>query len=546
MNVTWYIDEYFHYVIFVFCIVYLIIMWSLKIIYNFWYSQPLSLRVSPYWWWYAISYSLGKNPRIVSIRHPLSNNIQSISLRSNNSLFIPFIYNVNNENIKVYHTSKISRTYDIESIPFSEIAHLINTSRYHDHGSFIGNCSRDFLCPYVDAERFALTTTNDTHGLSPFVGVYYRKTYTQNTQNTVKELLTVEGASFLLPRQKLEYNIQDSRYNREKPAVITTIYVCDFSIWNHTLLTEHQSLELLETTEYFQKSREIAGELTLYRYSKIPWFVVPFSTVYSYGISLDSLFSTTHSAKLQFKYEHIGTLLVKVTSVNFDIFYRFMNECSRDFRCSILHPISHIQHLVNTGLYTIYILILNNTVVLSVYIFAPSWLKSLETSRHTARFIRKKQATKSHRDHIRTIHERISKTSTALVKYLPSKDEPQYDRSGKRIRPSETNKSLEHSHQSFEIPRLLSSFYSKHHCDSRSFVKGFLDASRDLTKSSSYITSNNTGMFTHLIIDTFAHNHILLDHITNIVSPLWIDKWYYVMYNGSIHTELLCKDILIV
>ena len=530
-------------------------MWSLKIVYNFWYSQPLSLRVSPYWWWSAISYSLGKNPQIVSIRNPLSIIPSISSLHSNNkTLFIPFIYNVNNENIKVYHTSKISRTCDIESIPFSEIAHLINTSRYHDHGSFIGNCSRDFICPYVDSERFALTTTYDTHGLSPFIGVYYRKTYTtqnptQNpTQNTVKELLTVEGASFLLPRQKIEYNIHHSRHNREKPAEITTIYVCDFSIWNHTLLTEHQSLELLETTEYFQKSREIAGELTLYRYSKIPWFVVPFSTVYSYGISLDSLFSI-HSTKIQFKYEHIGTILVKVTSVNFDIFYRFMNECSRDFRCSILHPITHIQHLVNTGLYTIYILLLNNTVVLSAYIFAPSWLKSLETSTHTSRFIRKKNATKSHRDRIRAIHERISKTSTALVKYLPPKDEPRYDLSGKRIHISDNNKSLEHSPQPLEIPRLLSSFHSKHHCDLHSFVKGFLDASIDLTKSS-YITSNNTSkntrIFTDIIIDTFAHNHILLDQITNIISPLWIDKWYYVMYNGSIHTELLCKDILIV
>jgi hypothetical protein len=471
---------------------------------------------------------------------------------------LPFIRNVNRKNIKVYHSyennrlteDKFSRTYTIETIPFTDIVDLINTARYNETGSLISEVSRDFVVSCVDYERFALTVNSHTHGLSPFVGVYYRRTYNNNNKNGIDiiDMDTVEGLSILLPRQKIEYDIVGkNKNNRTTNPVITTIYVCDHYIWNDMLLTEDQSLELLETTEYFQKSLETAGEITLYRYSKIPWFIIPFTTVYTYGISLASLLynENIRNKMNQYKYAHTGTILVKVTSVNFDIFYRFIDEYSRDFRCSILNPISHIQHLVETGLYNIYILVVNKTLVISAYIFGPSWVKSLETKNMNHKYQSKKRKIRTYSDRIHEIHTRISETSTALVKYLPPKKVNQYDLSGKRIRTIEERESLEHTTTTqLDIPRLMSSIRLKRACDLATFVAGFLDASRDLTKSLNInITSKKN---TSLIVDTFAHNYMILDEINKLITPLWIDKWYYVMYNANIHTEVLCKDTLII
>jgi hypothetical protein len=551
MNIVWY-DEYTYYIIFVICIIYLIIIATLKIKYKFWYSQPISLRVSPYWWWSNIynSASSSTSSYLLSKQYNLSNT----------STILPFIHNVNRKNIKVYHSyennrlteDKFSRTYTIETIPFTDIVDLINTARYNETGSLISEVSRDFVVSCVDYERFALTVNSHTHGLSPFVGVYYRRTYNNNNKNgiDISEMDTVEGVSILLPRQKIEYDIvgkNKNKNNRTTNPVITTIYVCDHYIWNDMLLTEDQSLELLETTEYFQKSLETAGEITLYRYSKIPWFIIPFTTVYTYGISLASLLynENIHNKMNHYKYAHTGTILVKVTSLNFDIFYRFIDECSRDFRCSILNPISHIQHLVDTGLYNIYILVVNKTLVISAYIFGPSWVKSLETKNMNHKYQSKKRKIRTYSDRIHEIHTRISETSTALVKYLPPKKVNQYDLSGKRIRTIEERESLEHTTTSqVDIPRLMSSIRLKRACDLATFVAGFLDASRDLTKSLNInITSKKN---TSLIVDTFAHNYMILDEINKLITPLWIDKWYYVMYNANIHTEVLCKDTLII
>jgi hypothetical protein len=359
----------------------------------------------------------------------------------------------------------------------------------------------------------------------------------------------VEGASFLLPRQKIEYNIH-LKDSTKRQSITTTIYVCDHYIWNHLLLTEQQSLELLETTEYFQKSREIAGEITLYRYSSIPVVVVPFTTVYTYGISLAALLQNGNGYHelAKYKYSQIGTVLVKVTSVNFDIFCRFIIEQTRDFRCNIIHPLSHLQHLVDSSLYHIYMLIVNDTLVVSTYIFGPSWLKSIETSiPSTSPFRSKKRNIRTHKERIKNIHDRISNTSTALVKYLAPKKTMQYDLSGKLIRnTNDENHDNNHKHTQkgrTDIPRLISSIQSKQNCDIGTFISGFINASRDLTKSLDITSNNNT---TTLIIDTFSHNYIILDTINNFIPPIWIDKWYYVMYNANIHTELLCKDLFFI
>lgn len=563
------------YILVLCCIVYLIVMALLKIKYRFWYSQPLSFRFSPYLLLYRFIPSFmssSSSSYFTSIQNNLSNT--RVSTYNNTKIVVyPFIQHVNYTNICVYSNydnikSTIYRCTDVNSIPFGDIVKLLNNQMTMN--IYNSNNMNNNIVPYFDFDRFSQSITGDTHGLSPFVGIYYRRSFntTNNTDTITKSDITsddihdldeVQGVSVLLPRQKIEYDInKKSQRNAilHKPSNklgildddkrICTIYVCEHLAWNRVLLQEPQSIELLETTEYIQKSREIAGEQTLYKYSSIPLFVVPFTTCYSYGISIDRI--NVLGSEYERKNMKAGILLVKVSSVNIDMFYNFINECSIDFRCSIQNVISHIQHLVDKNVYHIYMLVMNKTLVLSTYIFGPSWTRCIQKDTSNVFITRPVRKMRSHRDRIEKVREHIVNTSTALVKYLPPVDRPIYDISGKRI----NTKSIEHielndrisaHNHTTTIPKLISSI-QKCDCDLNLFLYGFFSATRDLAASLNLSTQSNNNNI--MVIDTIAHNYRIIDEINRHFAPLWIDKWYYIMYNANIHQELLCKDLFMV
>jgi len=411
----------------------------------------------------------------------------------------------------------------------------------------------DTVRPYYNYDYFSQSITIDTHGLSPFIGVCYRKTFKKNISssiginNIVDEFNEVQGISVLLPRQKIEYDITNKK-NILSTARISTLYVCEHLAWNNRLLNEQQTIELLETTEYIQKSREISGEQTLYRYSSIPFFIVPFTIGYTYGISIDQINILEKDWNKNI-IDGGDIILVKVSSVNMEMFYNFINECSIDFRCSIRNAISHIQHLVDKHIYQIYMLVLNKTIVLSTYIFGPSWTTCVIKDTPNEFTKRPARRMRSQRERIEKVREHIANTSTALVKYLPPADKPKYDISGKRIH----TKSIEHAEMSDRIladipnytrtiPKLISSIQN-YNCELNLFLYGFFKSIRDLTDSLNISTQSNNNI---MVIDTIAHNYRIIDEINRHFPPLWIDKWYYVMYNANIHKELSCKDLFMV
>lgn len=583
---------FFYYVIVLICVIYLICIALLKLKYGYWYSQPLTFRFSPSW-------TFGKDTSASCFTSPKNRLTVSYSVSpslSSSTPIYPFITHLNFTNMRVYfnrdrfRNNKISRDSDINSIPFENITDLLNNTRFSASHNTI---------PCYHFERLAQCITEDTHGLSAFVGIYYRPTLSvynkNNNMNTsdvsaltdsIHEYDEIQGVSVLLPREKIEYNASSFT-----PASITAIYVCEHLAWNRGLLNDDESLELLETTEYIQKSREIAGEQTLYRYSDIPWFVTPFSVIYSYGISIEHLLSSSHTMEISRASEYkagVGVMLVKVSSVNFDMFYTFINDCSRDFRCSIRNPISHIQHLVHVGIYHIYMLVMNKTLVISAYIFGPSWEKlqtqvsSSQNSMYETQSRRKGNHRRNRnpivvpqRDRIKQIRDHISETSTALVKNLQDKVVPKYDLAGKRINANPAFKSIEHQKLKerksakrpgsgsgvnkpnielleYELPRMLSSVQNKRVCSLPAFIYGFMEAARDfiMVKNGAGtgaggragINNNNNIM----IIDSVAHNYRILDELNNKIAPLWVDKWYYVMYNAEIRQQLLCKDLFMI
>ena len=539
---------FFHYVLCILCALYLIAVAVLKFKYYYWYQQPLTFRFSVRRFWAA-----RRSNTFTSTMNPLGDVIGG-SVGGAAAVVYPFITNVNYENVKVYSTAAISRSLPWDDI-IQGIAELLNKNHKvvvnNGTSAAASSSSHSATIPYTHHERLACILSNETHGLAAFVGVY--RTRLPAERGVAGD---IHGVCILTPRIKIERDLTIQEASSAAPPLSTSIYVCDHLAWSRYDISDRDGLELLETTEYIQKSREIAGEQTLYRYNEIPWFVIPFTTVYTYALSLERLISPA-DGRAGVAIGH--TAVIKVSSVNFALFYAFINECSRDFRCSILNEITHLQHLIQSGIYQVYMLLLNKTRVLSVYIYGPSWAQaspeSLDDASKKHRDTVHKKKTRGNR--IERLHNYISQTSTAVVKYLPPVIPAKYDLSGKRVGISRKGAAgtgaataaaaaaTDVYDPSAEIPRLLSSVRNKQHCETQVFVNGFIDS----LKMRCHGTGAGTGT---VLIDTIAHNYIIIDEIvrsdtadvTSVVR--WSNKWYYVLYNAIIHRELLCKDLFMI
>jgi hypothetical protein len=195
-------------------------------------------------------------------------------------------------------------------------------------------------------------------------------------------------------------------------------------------------------------------------------------------------------------------------------------------------------------------LLLNKIRVIAVYIFESSWMKVKPiTPFHTKP---RSHRIKTRGNRISSLHDHISRTSTAVVKYLPPVIPPKYDKMGRRIKEkmssSHENRSSDVTNindtSSDDILLLKSSIRDKTLCENDLFVRGFMAAVYDMTQSNR--STNNT----YISIDTLAHNHMIVDVIKGIYSSSWkmvsSHKWYYILYNAIVHQEIMCKDVCII
>jgi|Laugresu1bdmlbsd_1035121.scaffolds.fasta_scaffold00002_18 hypothetical protein len=521
-SITTYLSPFlFHYIILFIIVLFIVCVCVLKFKYLYWYSQPLTFRFT-----FRRFGGGGEGKYRTNVMNSLS-----LADRCYNAVVYSFLHHVNHTSVRVYRGTD-------EDTPFDKIAGLLERA---DSEIVIPGPGRREM-------TLRLILSQDTFGLSAFIGVMYDVRY--YTSDTIR----IKGVSIITPRIMISFGSSSTAVAHRS----VSIYMCEYLVWGKYTVSERETLELLETTEYIQKAREIAGEQTLYRYREIPWFVIPFTTVYSYTFSTEEteLRKGSKGAPLKSGLPSLtnGTTVVPVSSVNFALFYSFINECTRDFRCIILNELTQLQSLVSHGLYRIYMMLVNNVRVVAVYIFTPSMIhtdlltslasRSSSTTSTSSKINKKK--TKGNR--IDDIHDYVSKTSTALVKYLPPVISPKYDAFGKRVKPTDTTSVSEKtSRKSNEdvVLRLISSIQHKTLCDNNDFIKGFQFATTHLTSLS---RSRNCVM-----IDTLAHNYRLIDGLLATNTPVvhsWKlssqDKWYYILYNAIIHQETLCKDILIV
>ena len=512
----------FHYIIVFVCVTFITSVCILKFKYLYWYSQPITF-------WFTIRRWFRGG---TSIMNPLS-----LAERCNNAIVYPFLHFVRHDIVRVYGGGGGDGLSPISDAPYERIAEFLSRRDTETPSSSETSCiPRDTL--YIPRDSLEFILSQDTYGLSAFIGILTGQV--DNTTPAIKgDNTPIKGVCILTPRIMLSFGPSSTS---SLPPQSVSIYVCDHLAWSKYITSERESLALLETTEYIQKSREIAGEQTLYRYREIPGFVIPFTTVYTYTFAARTAASAAAALGA-------GISIIPVSVANFAIFYAFVNEHLRDFRCCILHELSILQSLVQIGIYRIYMLLLNQVRVMAVYIFAPSWMKVGEGTAAAAAAAAAAGAYTRHKikpkrtigNRITALHNHISQTSTAVVKYLPPVVRPKYDVLGKRVkrvaRAAGDGGGVDGGGGD-DILRLISSIQQ---CDRDVFVRGFYAAAAALAVD----TPRNT---TVISIDTLAHNYRIIDDIVaaahwNLLSR---EKWYYILYNAIIHQETLCKDIAVI
>ena len=492
----------------------------LKFNYFYWYSQPITFCFTlRRWYKEGRGKGMGDNWQ-TSIMNPLS-----LGERYNNVVIYSFVHHVNHDDVIVYG----NRGFFIEDAPYREIASFLSRRENEleipgrrtclpNHGDFMS----------ISQDKLEYILSQGTHGLSVFIGIYSNKDRSNN----------IKGICILTPRIMLSFSVTKS-----EPPRSVSIYVCEHLAWAKHVTLERESLELVETTEYIQKFREIAGEQTLYRYNEIPWFVIPFTTVNTYTFMNTDGMTSDPSRVLG-----AGITVNHVSSANFALFYSFVNEYSRDFRCCIWNELTQLQSLVQGGIYQIYMLLLNNIRVVAVYIFESSWMKVKPVT--PSQMKPRPQSKKTRGNRISRLHDHISRTSTAVVKYLPPVNTPKYDAMGRRIKNSIPINNESHADStnnellSEDIILLKSSIRDKTLCENDLFARGFMASVYNIRRSVK--SSKNT----YVSIDTLAHSHTIVDIINRNYISSWkmvsSYKWYYILYNAIIHQEVMCKDVCII
>ena len=402
----------FHYIIVFVCAAFITSVSILKFKYLYWYSQPITFQFTIRRWFRGGGGATGHYN--TSIMNPLS-----LGERCNNAIVYPFLHFVRRDLVRVYGGG--DDMMSISDAPYERIAEFLSRRDTETPSA------SDTL--YIPSDTLELILSQDTFGLSVFIGVLMGP---RDDTPTIKgdDTPAIKGVCVLTPRIMLSFGASGSAASSMRPRSVS-IYICDHLAWAKYITSERESLALLETTEYIQKSREIAGVQTLYRYREIPWFVVPFTTAYTYT------FATSVAAASASSSLGNGLTVIPVSATNFAIFYAFVNECARDFRCCIFNELTQLQSLIQSGVYRIYMLLLNQVRVMAVYIFAPSWMKAHEGALAAAPGAYTRHKTKPKKtigNRITSLHNHISQTSTAVVKYLPPVVRPKYDAFGKRVK----------------------------------------------------------------------------------------------------------------
>lgn len=455
------------YVVVIVCILYIIIFGTLKIKYKYWYEQPLCSVWTPAYLRLRIG-MLGANESFS----------RGITIHNQDSS-LSFIKHADIRIIRVLEGENAITPPILESMAF-----LLQQDKSHEPPQLTFQIKEKItIIRHYSTQMLKSWTIG--HNSPVFLGLHERTRHLMQQMDVIstRELVS---AIMMVP--------MNCYFHNEPPF---SLYTPVAFAWQPR---GEERLALIDTTEFVQKTREPSVNKSLYKYSDIPSFIVPFTQFYTYTFDMRTWKKWRYHLPAKYK-------IVRVNRINLETYFGFLRECmSHTFTCMILPEFSSILHLINNETFDAYMLLENNRIVNAIYIMASPGMKRLHTETRMKmeeyqNKMREPEGVDAQFSHQQRI-KRLKKAQTTV--------------------PSSKSNVLPDSHVLY-----LKNSVRSTTCDVSTFVCGFINVMRDVYKRRPHHT---------IRIDTISHNFHIIDDILQKYKATSIEKWHYLFYNYAIKT----------
>jgi hypothetical protein len=158
---AWTPPFFFHYIIVILCIAFIMCVAVLKFKYLYWYNQPLTFRFT-----LRRFGSGGGGGRLTSIMNPLS-----LGERCYNAVVYPFLNYVNHIDVKVFNASADDGAEAVLIRRFERIAALLSRPETEIVTPARIGASRYIEGGCIPCDTLRIILSQPTFGLSPFIGL---------------------------------------------------------------------------------------------------------------------------------------------------------------------------------------------------------------------------------------------------------------------------------------------------------------------------------------------------------------------------------------
>jgi len=283
---------------------------------------------------------------------------------------------------------------------------------------------------------------------------------------------------------------------------------------------------LITTTEYTQKYKTGVFS-SLYRFNYVPWFVPYFTKYHTYTFFQKNDVLTIKPNTNTNANANENTTIIKITKTNEEVLFQYLRETAGVmFLYTILPEFSHISHLIQTGVYVVYALLLNKTAVAGIYVFAESNKVCVHNDGEILKAAHYAQRKKERISSLFSHKQRIERLKEEHISADEANEEPVKNKLRRLHAPSQ-NKDIEMMYDKTysNIVYARSSIMSKHLISETAFVNGFLSAVQNQAQTQSQTQSQTT-----IMIDTIGHNYKIINSVL-LGTPVTVDTWYYVFHN---------------
>ena len=192
------------------------------------------------------------------------------------------------------------------------------------------------------------------HNSPVYIGLYKTQTYLRDTKNlSIIDDEIINGVIVSRPLHILSKSLD------------ATINFIDTVCINTDLLKKENTYELIQTLEYKQREMNPKMKISLYKTTNLEKCIVPLLSLNTY------LFDMNYWKQKKY---HLppGMCILSINKSNENMLFNFLHDtCKEQFKCFISPHVTNLSELINRGVYTIYVLLHNKTII-AAYFFKTS------------------------------------------------------------------------------------------------------------------------------------------------------------------------------